>query len=148
MVALRATVTLTYMTPGFYGTFPGPPETFPGNIGSFPVLLLIEIFTSKTLNQSRVKYQYLHQKKSRNEPIYPARRRVRRSRKPVWGPRKHETGHKEGLRCTVLTQKMCELMCTKISIFLSKIVQETIQYSQQMSLEAQETSSPGVITGI
>ena len=34
LVALRATVTLTYipvMTPGLYDTFPGPPETFPGH---------------------------------------------------------------------------------------------------------------------
>ena len=36
LVALRATVTLTYipvMTPGLYDTFPG---TFPGHIRSFP----------------------------------------------------------------------------------------------------------------
>ena len=35
LVALRATVTLTYipvMTPGLYDTFPGPPETIPGHI--------------------------------------------------------------------------------------------------------------------
>ena len=39
LVALRATVTLTYipvMTPGLY-------DTFPGHIGPFPGLLLMEI---------------------------------------------------------------------------------------------------------
>ena len=39
LVALRATVTLTYipvMTPGLYDTFPGPPGTFPGHIRTFP----------------------------------------------------------------------------------------------------------------
>ena len=39
MVALKATVTLTYipvMTPGLYDTFPGPPGTFPGHIRWFP----------------------------------------------------------------------------------------------------------------
>ena len=39
LVALRATVTLTFitvMTPGLYDTFPGPPGTFPGHIRSFP----------------------------------------------------------------------------------------------------------------
>ena len=39
LVALRATVTLTYipvMTPGLYDTFPGPPGTFPGHIRWFP----------------------------------------------------------------------------------------------------------------
>ena len=39
LVALRATVTLTYipvMSPGLYDTFPGPPETFPGHIRWFP----------------------------------------------------------------------------------------------------------------
>ena len=38
LVALRATVTLTYipvMTPGLYDTFPGPPGTFPGQIRWF-----------------------------------------------------------------------------------------------------------------
>ena len=46
LVALRATVTLTYipvMTPGLYDTFPGPPGTFPGHIRWFPGLLLMEI---------------------------------------------------------------------------------------------------------
>ena len=46
MVALRATVTLTYipvMAPGLYDTFPGSPETFPGHIGSFPGPFLMEI---------------------------------------------------------------------------------------------------------
>ena len=39
LVALRATVTLTYipvMTPGLYDTFLGPPGTFPGHIRWFP----------------------------------------------------------------------------------------------------------------
>ena len=39
LVALKATVTLTYipvMTPGLYDTFPGPPGTCPGHIRSFP----------------------------------------------------------------------------------------------------------------
>ena len=39
LVALRATVTLTYipvMAPGLYNTFPGPPVTFPGHIRWFP----------------------------------------------------------------------------------------------------------------
>ena len=39
LVALRATVTLTYipvMIPGLYDTFPGPPGTFPGHIRWFP----------------------------------------------------------------------------------------------------------------
>ena len=39
LVALRATVTLTYipvMTPWLYDTFPGAPRTFPGHIRSFP----------------------------------------------------------------------------------------------------------------
>ena len=39
LVALRATVTLTYipvMTTGLYDTFPGPPGTFPGHIRWFP----------------------------------------------------------------------------------------------------------------
>ena len=38
LVALRATVTLTYipeMAPGFYDTFPWHPETFPGHIRLF-----------------------------------------------------------------------------------------------------------------
>ena len=46
LVALRATVTLTYipvMTPGHYDMFPGLPETFPGNIGSFPGPFFMEI---------------------------------------------------------------------------------------------------------
>ena len=46
LVALRATVTLTYipvMTPGHYDTYPGLPEIFPGNIGSFPGRFLMEI---------------------------------------------------------------------------------------------------------
>ena len=46
LVALRATITLTYvpvMTPGLYDTFPGPPETFPGYIRWFPEPFLIEI---------------------------------------------------------------------------------------------------------
>ena len=46
LVALRATVTLTYipvMTPGLYDRFPGPPETFPENIGWFPGPFLMEI---------------------------------------------------------------------------------------------------------
>ena len=39
LVALRATVTLTYipvMSPGLYDTFTGPPGTFPGHIRWFP----------------------------------------------------------------------------------------------------------------
>ena len=39
LVALRATVTLTYipvMTSGLYDTFPGSPRTFPGHIRRFP----------------------------------------------------------------------------------------------------------------
>ena len=39
LVALRATVTLTYipvMAPGLYNTFPGPPVTFPVHIRWFP----------------------------------------------------------------------------------------------------------------
>ncbi len=46
LVALRATVTLTYipvMTPGLYDRFPGPPETFLENIGWFPGPFLMEI---------------------------------------------------------------------------------------------------------
>ena len=46
LVALRATVTLTYnpvMAPGLYDTFPGTPDMFPGHIRSFPGPLLIEI---------------------------------------------------------------------------------------------------------
>ena len=46
LVALRATVTLTYipvMTTGLYDTFPGPPDTFPVYIGPCPGLLLMEI---------------------------------------------------------------------------------------------------------
>ena len=46
LVALRATITLTYipvMTPGQNDTFPGLPETFPGNIGSFPGPFFMEI---------------------------------------------------------------------------------------------------------
>ena len=41
LVAIRATITLTYipvMTPGLYGTFPAHPEIFPGHIGWFPGL--------------------------------------------------------------------------------------------------------------
>ena len=54
LVALRATVTLTYiqvMTPGLYDTFPGSPETFPGHIRSFPGAFLMEIliFYPKTI---------------------------------------------------------------------------------------------------
>ena len=56
LVALRATVTLTYipvMTPGLYDTFPGPPETFPGHIGSFPGRFWMEIliFYLQTIKQ-------------------------------------------------------------------------------------------------
>ena len=43
---LGATVTLNYipvMTPGLYDTFPDTPDTFPGHIGPFPGLLLMEI---------------------------------------------------------------------------------------------------------
>ena len=39
LVALTATVTLTYitlMTPGLFDTFPGPSETFPWHIRWFP----------------------------------------------------------------------------------------------------------------
>ena len=39
LVALRATVTLTYipvMIPGLHDTFPWPPGTFPGHIRWFP----------------------------------------------------------------------------------------------------------------
>ena len=46
LVALRATVTLTYipvMTPGLYDTFPGPPGTFPGHIRWFPGPFLMKI---------------------------------------------------------------------------------------------------------
>ena len=53
-------------------------------------------FTSGPLNQSRVKYQYLHQKTSRKLTNI-SRKLVRRSRKPVWGSREHVTRHKEGL---------------------------------------------------
>ena len=42
-------------------------------------------------------------------------------------------------RRTPLTQKIYEPIFAKISIFPSKMVQETIQYSQEMSREAQET---------
>ena len=45
---------------------------------------------------------------------------------------------------------MYELICAKVSIFLSKMVQETIQYAQEMSQDAPGNvpRSPGVITGI
>ena len=47
-------------------------------------------FTPRPLNQSRVKYQYSHQKKSRKWTNIPKKRvrRSRRSRKSVWGSRK------------------------------------------------------------
>ena len=48
LVAIRATITLTYipvMTPGLYDTFPAHPDTFPGHIGWFPGLFLVEIWT-------------------------------------------------------------------------------------------------------
>ena len=48
LVALRATITLTYipvMTPGLYDTFPAHPDTFPGHIGWFPGTFLVEIWT-------------------------------------------------------------------------------------------------------
>ena len=48
LVALRATITLTYvpvMTPGLYDTFPAHPETFPGHIGWFPGPFWMEILT-------------------------------------------------------------------------------------------------------
>ena len=51
LVALRATVTLTYipvMAPGLYDTFPWPPETFPGHIRWFPGPFLIEILVFYT----------------------------------------------------------------------------------------------------
>ena len=37
------------------------------------------------------------------------------------------------------TQKMYELICAKLSIFPPKMAQETIQYGQEMSHDAQET---------
>ena len=49
LVALRATITLTYipvMTPGLYDTFPAHPDTFPGHIGWLPI---------KCMNQSEIK---------------------------------------------------------------------------------------------
>ena len=42
-------------------------------------------------------------------------------------------------RRTPPTQKMYELICAKMSIFPSKMAQETIQYGQEMSQDAQET---------
>ena len=48
LVALRATITLTYvpvMIPGLYDTFPAHPETFPGQIGWFPGPFWMEILT-------------------------------------------------------------------------------------------------------
>ena len=49
LVAIRATITLTYipvMTPGLYDTlFPAHPDTFPGHIGWFPGPFLVEIWT-------------------------------------------------------------------------------------------------------
>ena len=48
LVALRATITLTYvpvMTPGLYDTFPANPETFPGHIGWFPGPFLVKIWS-------------------------------------------------------------------------------------------------------
>ena len=48
LVAIRATITLTYipvMTPGLYDTFPAHPDTFPGHIGWFPGPFLVQIWT-------------------------------------------------------------------------------------------------------
>ena len=92
-VALRATVTLTYipvMNPGPYNMFPGTPETIPGHIGLFPGPFL------KEMNQSRERFEYFHQKKSRKWINIPTKC-VRRFRKPVLGSRKHVTRHREGL---------------------------------------------------
>ena len=47
LVALRATVTLSYipvMTPGLFDKIPGPPETFLGHIRQFPGPFFMEIF--------------------------------------------------------------------------------------------------------
>ena len=48
LVALRATITLTYvpvMTPGLIDTFPAHPVTFPGHIGWVSGPFLVEIWT-------------------------------------------------------------------------------------------------------
>ena len=42
-------------------------------------------------------------------------------------------------RMTPLTQKLYELICAKISIFPSNMVQETIEFGQEMFQDAQET---------
>ena len=57
-----------------YNMFPGTPETFPGHIGLFPGPFLRE------MNQSRERFQYFHQKKSRKLINIPTKR-VRRFRK-------------------------------------------------------------------
>ena len=75
MVALKATVTLTYipvMTPGLYDMFPGPPGTFPGHIRWFPV-----------------KYQYFDQKRPRKPSNMP-RKCLRKSRKCVIESMSHQ----------------------------------------------------------
>ena len=80
LVALRATVTLTYipvMAPGLYDTFPWPPQTFPGHIRWFPGN--IDILTQETIHYA----QEMSQEAPGNVSGGP-RKRVIESRSHHW----------------------------------------------------------------
>ena len=88
LVAPGTSVTLNYipvMTPGLYDTFPGTPHKFPGHIGPFPGLLLMEILIFNPRSGGKISIF----PKSRKWTNMPRKRirRARRSRMPVWGSR-------------------------------------------------------------
>ena len=158
LVALRATVTLTYipvMTTGLYDTFLGPPGTFSGHIRWFPGPFFgenIDILPPRPLNQSRVKYQYFHRKRSRKWTNIP-RKRVQGEVKEVLEVQAICLGIQESWLDTKKNftdpVNLWTNLCKNINIFITNGPgNHLICPGNVPGGPGNVSSSPGVITGI